>query len=112
MFPSSSSDANRLHPLDVIERLIHGETAKYNDISSWKWQSLLDLFDANESIPHKSWLAETRGDLETILSNPEFASADKAQLLEVKMDRLDAPRALIAQAKLVRYFMSTSPSPN
>lgn len=92
----------------MIERIIHGETAKYNDISSWKWQSVLDLFDAHDSIPHKSWLASTRGELEMILDDKEFASADKAQLLEIKLDKLDAPVSLVA---LNEQFVSDTARP-
>ncbi|GAA6014248.1 hypothetical protein JCM10207_006146 [Rhodosporidiobolus poonsookiae] len=85
----------------VIERQIHGETAGYNDISAWKWQSLLDLFNAYEQpVPTKSWLAKTRGELETILADADFRKADKIQLLEVKMERMDAPEALVKQGKL------------
>jgi pyruvate decarboxylase len=88
--------------LQTIEKLINGPTAKYNDIPLWKWQSLLDLFNAyEEPIPTKSWLAKNRGELEEILANKEFAAADKIQLLEVKMDKLDAPEALKKQGKLV-----------
>jgi hypothetical protein len=84
----------------VIERLIHGPQAVYNDISRWKWQELLNFFNA-DGHPHKTWLAETRGQFEEILDNDEFAKADKCQLIEVKMDRLDAPRALVLQAEMV-----------
>lgn len=84
----------------MIERLIHGPEAVYNDISRWKWQELLNFFNA-DGHPHKTWLAETRGQFEEILSNDEFAKADKCQLIEVKMDRLDAPRALQLQAEMV-----------
>lgn len=90
----------------VIERLIHGKERVYNDISSWKWQKLLELFNANGQNQTKSWLANTRGELEEILNNAEFKKADRIQLLEVKMDRLDAPRALQLQAELVRRLIS------
>lgn len=85
----------------TIERLIHGKTAKYNDISSWNWQGLLDFFDASGKIPKRSLKAETRGQLEAILKDEEFRKADRCQLLEVKMGVLDAPKALIKQGELV-----------
>ncbi|GAA6000098.1 alpha-keto acid decarboxylase family protein [Rhodotorula paludigena] len=85
----------------TIEKLIHGETARYNDISSWKWQSMLDFFNASsQPFPTKSWLANTRGELEAILHDQEFQAADKIQVLEVKMEKLDAPEALVKQGKL------------
>lgn len=91
----------------MIERLIHGPEAVYNDISRWKWQELLSFFNADNH-PHKTWLAENRGQFEEILANEEFASADKCQLLEVKMDRLDGPRALILQAEMVSCLFASS----
>lgn len=87
--------------------VIHGETKVYNDISGWKWQELLSFFNAGEA-PIKSWLANTRGELIDILGNKEFAAADKIQLLEVKMDKMDAPRALIAQAQAVSFPRSVT----
>jgi hypothetical protein len=73
-----------------------------------QWQSILDVFNAYEQpIPTKSWLASTRGDLEKILDDESFAKADKIQLLEVRMEKLDAPEALVKQGKLVRLpFLS------
>ena len=84
----------------VIERKINGEEAEYNNISHWKWQQLLDFFNGDD-VPHKSWLASTRGELRAILDDATFRKADRIQLLEVKMGRQDAPRALLAQAKMV-----------
>lgn len=86
----------------VIERKIHGEEAGYNDIATWKWGQLLDTFNGyNPPKKTKSLLASTRGELEQILADPEFAKAEQIQLLEVVMGRQDAPEALIKQGKLV-----------
>ncbi|KAJ8296115.1 putative pyruvate decarboxylase C3G9.11c [Rhodotorula toruloides] len=85
----------------TIEKKIHGETAGYNDISSWNWQSMLDFFNAyDQPKPTRSWLAPTRRELERILADDEFRKADRIQVLEVKMDKLDAPVALEKQGKL------------
>ncbi|GAA5911202.1 hypothetical protein JCM6882_006605 [Rhodosporidiobolus microsporus] len=84
-----------------IERQIHGENAGYNDISLWKWQSLLDLFNAYpEPFKTRSLLANTRGELETILADKDFQKAECIQLLEVKIDKHDAPESLVKQGKL------------
>jgi pyruvate decarboxylase len=41
-----------------------------------------------------------KDDLSALLCDEEFASADKIQLVEVIMDKHDAPRALQVQAEL------------
>lgn len=89
----------------VIEKVIHGPEATYNKIALWDWQKLLSVFDS-EGLRTKSWKASTRGELEDILANHDFAKADKLQLLEVRMGPLDAPRALIEQAKLTAQLNS------
>lgn len=94
----------------TIERLIHGKTASYNDISSWNWQGMLEFFDASGEIPKRSWQANTRGELEDILKNEDFKKADRCQLLEVKMEKLDAPVALIKQGELVSSLKTFSSS--
>ncbi|SCV71113.1 BQ2448_2701 [Microbotryum intermedium] len=83
----------------VIERKIHGENRVYNDIATWKWQEMLSFFNGN-NIPTRTYLAKTRGELESILADDQFAKADVFQLLQVKLDHQDAPAALIRQGKL------------
>ncbi|KDE07528.1 hypothetical protein MVLG_02199 [Microbotryum lychnidis-dioicae p1A1 Lamole] len=90
----------------VIERKIHGENRVYNDIATWKWQEMLSFFNGN-NIPTRSYLAKTRGELESILADDQFAKADVFQLLQVKMDRQDAPAALVRQAKLSEKLNSS-----
>ena len=89
----------------TIERLLRGgDVRKYNEITSWDWQNLFSFFDvANGRNETKSWRAGTRKELEEVLDNEEFKSAQKAQLLEVLMDKMDAPRALKLQAELVSF---------
>lgn len=82
-----------------IERQIHGKNAGYNDIAQWSWQKLIPFFNGG-NLPAKSWQANTRGELEKILRDEEFKKADRFQLLEVKLEKHDAPRILIEQAKL------------
>jgi pyruvate decarboxylase len=41
----------------------------------------------------------TRDQLEDLLVDASFAKAEKMHLVEVIMDKLDAPRALLGQAK-------------
>jgi len=83
----------------TIERCIHGETRHYNDVANWNWTALLNaLHDGGE---HKtvSYTARTKDELENLLVEPAFAKAETMQLVEVIMDKFDAPRALIGLAK-------------
>jgi len=74
---------------------------------------MLSFFNAPapnfKPLPTKSWLAETRGQLEDILANDEFQKADKIQVLEVRMAPLDAPESLVKQGKLVRPPLPSFP---
>jgi pyruvate decarboxylase len=84
----------------TIERYLHGKERKYNDIVNWKWTSLLTtLGDADGSLS-KSYTVNNRAELNDLLQKEEFASTQKIQLVEVMMPKLDAPRALQAQAEL------------
>jgi len=83
----------------VIERKIHGENAAYNDIASWRWQEMLHFFGAKEGST-ASYAVNNRRELEELFANVDFAKADKLQLVEVMLDRQDAPRGLRAQATM------------
>lgn len=48
----------------------------------------------------KSYTVHNKTELTSLLADKEFASANKIQLVEVMMDKFDAPRALQAQAEL------------
>jgi hypothetical protein len=43
----------------------------------------------------------TKGEADKLLSSPEFAKCDEIQLVDVVMPVMDAPRALVEQAKLL-----------
>lgn len=72
-----------------------------NDIQPWKWTSLLDIFNPTGSVPTASYMIKTRGELQELLTKPEFRKADRIQLVDVKLGKEDAPRALKMQAQLV-----------
>jgi pyruvate decarboxylase len=82
----------------TIEKLIHGETAEYNNIQPWKHQQLLDTFggDGFENIR-----IHTIQDLNNIFSSPEFAKNDKIRVIELMLDVMDLPENLIQQAQLL-----------
>lgn len=62
----------------VVERLIHGKDREYNNIKSWNWQKLLDVFDPPAG-SYASYRTTNRQELEDLLADPEFAKADKLQ---------------------------------
>lgn len=79
----------------TIERCIHGMTRKYNDVSNWHWTLLLKFFGDDPSGKlSNSYTVHTKTELSTLLDDPVFAKAEKIQLVEVKMQKYDAPRAL------------------
>ncbi|GJN88420.1 hypothetical protein Rhopal_001386-T1 [Rhodotorula paludigena] len=93
----------------TIERLINGPTAEYNDISLWDWSKLLPLFtppSGSTTKPGAYFSASTRGELEAILGDEDFARSDRIQLLEVKLGRLDAPKALYRLGEVTRQVNS------
>ncbi|KAI8993998.1 pyruvate decarboxylase [Trametes punicea] len=84
----------------TIERYIHGMDRKYNDITQWKWTHVLDTFGGEEGKTCKSYRVTTKEELSNLLDDPTFARADVIQLVEVIMDKKDAPRALKGEAEL------------
>jgi pyruvate decarboxylase len=74
---------------------------KYNDISNWEWTSLLRVLgDADEKLS-VSYTVRTKAELSALLDDKVFAEGDeKMKLVEVIMDKFDAPRALKMQAEL------------
>ncbi|KAF8650164.1 hypothetical protein AX16_005398 [Volvariella volvacea WC 439] len=83
----------------TIERYIHGKHRHYNDIADWKWTGLLDaLSDRTHST--RSYSVKDKDELNNLLNSTKFAHGQCIQLVEVMMDKLDAPRALKMQVEL------------
>jgi indolepyruvate decarboxylase len=74
----------------TVERAIHGETAPYNDIVSWKWT---DVPNALGAANHLAFRAQTYGELDDA-----FAAAaqnkDRMVFVEVVLPRLEIPPLL------------------
>ena len=83
-------------------RLYDTISRKYNDIANWSWTSLLSAFQGKKSEEKvgKSYTVRTRTELSGLLDDEKFAKAEEIQLVEVIMERMDAPKALRAQAEL------------
>ncbi|KAG5638174.1 hypothetical protein H0H81_001471 [Sphagnurus paluster] len=84
----------------TIERYIHGKTRKYNDISNWEWTGLLKVLGDPQEKISRTYTVRTKEELSTLLDDETFAKTDMVQLVEVIMEKLDAPRALQVQAEL------------
>lgn len=83
----------------TIERLIHGETAGYNDIQPWKYTKLLDVFNAKPD-QSESLTVQTTDELEDLFQDKEFENPSKIRVIEVKLPRMDAPVSLVKQAEI------------
>jgi len=84
----------------TIERFLHGKHRKYNDISNWKWTALLGVLGDEDGTLSQSYTVKNKDELSALLEDATFARADKIQLIEVMMQKHDAPRALVQQAEL------------
>ncbi|GAA5839647.1 hypothetical protein JCM11251_003568 [Rhodosporidiobolus azoricus] len=93
----------------TIERLIHGPEAEYNDIALFNWKYLLPLFTPSTTSPSKGGkyhLASNRSELESLLADPELAEPDRIHLVEIKVGKLDAPKALYRLGEVTRQVNS------
>ncbi|KLO14832.1 pyruvate decarboxylase [Schizopora paradoxa] len=86
----------------TIERHLHGWDRKYNDIANWDYTALLSVFQGKPASERtgKTYTVSTRDELSALIDKPEFAAANEIQLVEVMMDKYDAPLALRKQAEL------------
>ncbi|KAF8580115.1 pyruvate decarboxylase [Ramaria rubella] len=84
----------------TIERYLHGRERKYNDIADWKWTSLLSTLGATEGKTCRSFTVKSKGELSALLEDEAFGKADVIQLVEIIMDKFDAPATLKRQAQL------------
>jgi len=78
----------------TVERAIHGETAPYNDIVSWRWTDVPGALGVTD---HLAFRAQTYGELDAALT-AAAAHPDRMVLVEVVLPRLEIPPLL---AKLV-----------
>ncbi|MCJ1476826.1 Pyruvate decarboxylase 1 [Lambiella insularis] len=73
----------------TIERWIHGMEARYNDIPTWKYSHVPEVFGAT-SKSARAWIIETREELEVLWESKEFA-AEGMKFVEMRMPKEDAP---------------------
>ena len=75
----------------TVERAIHGETAPYNDIVSWKWT---DVPGALGVTGHLAFRVHTYGELDDALT-AAAKHKDRMVFVEVVLPRLEIPRLLV-----------------
>ncbi|OQU99451.1 Thiamine pyrophosphate enzyme, central domain-containing protein [Cladophialophora immunda] len=92
----------------TIERTIHKPTETYHDIAQWRWQSMLDFFGA-ETPTTASAIVRTKAELESKMSSPEVTDPTQMQLLELRMDKFDAPWRLRRQVEIVKASKKEEP---
>jgi pyruvate decarboxylase len=73
----------------TIERCIHGRKQGYNDISPWRYLEAPSLFGANKNTFTGS--ARTWNELKNILDNDTVKDGKELRMIEVFVDREDAP---------------------
>lgn len=84
----------------TIERCIHGKDEKYNDVAKWNYLQALQLFGGGaDNYPVRSASARTWTELEDILGAEKASSGPSCSMIEVFMDKEDAPQELLALLK-------------
>ncbi|GJJ13273.1 hypothetical protein Clacol_007524 [Clathrus columnatus] len=92
----------------TVERYLHGEKRKYNDIENWKWTELLSTFGGIEGQTCCSYKVETKQELSTLLDSNHFAKAEVIQVVEILLDKFDAPETLKTVAELSKKTQKTN----
>jgi len=80
----------------TIERLIHGETATYNDIQPWDNLALLPLFKSKD---YETTRVSTVAEIDSLFNNAAFNENSRIRMIEVMLPKMDAPMNLVKQAE-------------
>ena len=73
---------------------------KYNDISNWDWCGLFKVLGDPEGRVSQTYTVRNKKELSELLEDERVGRADRIQLVEVLMEKLDAPRALLDGTEL------------
>jgi len=92
----------------TIERLVHGKDAIYNDIAPWRYLEAPSCFGApnDGSYVTMTARASTWGELMEIISKDDFKYGSGLRMVEIMMERMDAP--VILKRLLESYSASAS----
>jgi len=84
----------------TIERVILGPHAEYNEIQNWRYLELAGVFAEGARVLGLS--ASTEDELERALSEAE--AADCLTMIELHLEKLDAPEGLKRMGPMVAEF--------
>jgi pyruvate decarboxylase len=73
----------------TIERCIHGQDQRYNDVSRWRYLNAPAFFGASENA--FTGTAKTYGELKAVLQDKELADGKGLRMVEIHMPPKDAP---------------------
>ncbi|KAK6811029.1 Pyruvate decarboxylase [Aspergillus parasiticus] len=81
----------------TIERCIHGRNQAYNDVAPWRYLKAAEFFGADQDGEYKAstWEVRTWADLDRVLNDSQLADGKGLRMVEVFMERLDAPDVLM-----------------
>ncbi|CAB4419094.1 unnamed protein product [Rhizophagus irregularis] len=77
----------------TIERLIHGLKRKYNDIQPWQYCKTLEYFSTTRK--GRTIQVSTKKEFESCISQLSDSPLNEIQIIEIIMDKFDAPRSLL-----------------
>ncbi|KAK3384762.1 thiamine diphosphate-binding protein [Podospora didyma] len=83
----------------TIERWIHGLEEEYNDIVMWNYTQIPNAFGATDK-QFKKFVLKTKDEVDKLLTDKAFIEGDGLQFVELRMPKLDAPRALKITAEI------------
>ncbi|EAW08975.1 alpha-keto acid decarboxylase family protein [Aspergillus clavatus NRRL 1] len=81
----------------TIERCIHGRNQAYNDVARWRYLKAPELFGADTEGEYatRTWEIRTWADFDRVLSDEHLVNGKGLRMVEVFMDRFDAPDVLM-----------------
>jgi pyruvate decarboxylase len=78
----------------TVERCIHGQNEKYNDIFMWRYLEAPSFFGAKES-KSNTFTVRTWGDLAQVMADDNLANGEGLRMVEIIIERDDAPVGLL-----------------
>ncbi|KAL9111031.1 MAG: hypothetical protein Q9227_004464 [Pyrenula ochraceoflavens] len=81
----------------TIERCLHGKNQQYNDVSSWRYLQAPSFMGASDEgdYPARTCQVKTMGELTDLLKSDMMRDGPGLRMVEVMMEKLDAPATLL-----------------